>query len=149
VERSEIPVAQTVRITPNLTLPLAELDFRFSRSGGPGGQNVNKVNSKVTLLFDVRASSSLTDQQKARILHTLTGRISKNGILQLSSSEHRTQSLNKVAAIVRFKALLAQALTTQKTRKSTRPSRGAKERRIAAKKKRAQLKKQRKNVGYE
>ncbi|PID72147.1 MAG: aminoacyl-tRNA hydrolase [Desulfobulbus propionicus] len=138
-----------MHIAPTLHLPFSELEFRFSRSSGPGGQNVNKVNSRVTLLFDVKRSPFLTEQQKIRIVNVLGGRVSKAGVLQLSSSEHRTQSVNKEAVIARFRALLAQALVEQKKRKRTKPSRAAKERRIAAKKKRAQLKSQRKHVGYE
>lgn len=135
-----------VAITASLAIPLRELEFRFSRSGGPGGQNVNKVNSKVTLFFNVSLSPSLNNSQKSLVLHRLASRISQQGVLQLSASEHRTQKANKDAVLLRFANLIKQALVVQKPRKKTKPSRGSKERRIASKKKRAVVKQHRQKV---
>ena len=139
-------IENLVVITPSLAIPLRELEFRFSRSGGPGGQNVNKVNSKVTLYFNVSLSPSLNGSQRSLLSFRLASRISQQGVLQLTASEHRTQKANKDAIILRFANLLRQALVVQKTRKKTKPSRGSKERRITSKKKRAVVKQQRQKV---
>ena len=135
-----------VVITPSLAIPLRELEFRFSRSGGPGGQNVNKVNSKVTLYFNVSLSPSLNGSQKSLLSFRLASRISQLGVLQLAASEHRTQKANRDAVLIRFANLVKQALVVQKPRKKTKPSRGSKERRIASKKQRAVVKQQRQKV---
>lgn len=105
--------------------------FTFRRAGG---QNVNKVNSKVTLFFNISQSQSLSSSQKSLLSFRLASRISQQGVLQLAASEHRTQKANKDAVILRFAGLLRQALVVQKPRKKTKPSRGSKERRITSKK---------------
>lgn len=136
-----------VRVTSSLALPLTELQLSFSRSSGAGGQNVNKVNTKATLHFDVLSSQSLTDQQKERIIERLPSRLSKDQVLYLSASEHRSQKENRAAVIERFSALLRYALTPPpKKRKATRPSKKAIERRLEAKRKRASIKQQRGKV---
>ena len=145
-KQGEVATENLVVITPNLAIPLRELEFRFSRSGGPGGQNVNKVNSKVTLFFNVSLSPSLTGAQQSLLSSRLASRISQQGVLQLAASEHRTQKANRDAVLIRFANLLRQALVVQKPRKKTKPSRGSKERRIASKKKRAVVKQQRQKV---
>jgi len=114
-----------------------ELSFEYTRSGGPGGQNVNKLNTRVTVLFDVAASPSLSDEQKARIHRKLPTRISSGGVLRVSSQRHRTQAANKAAAIERLRELLREALTRTPVRKKTRVPRGAVERRLQAKKRRS------------
>ncbi|MBM9512662.1 alternative ribosome rescue aminoacyl-tRNA hydrolase ArfB [Desulfogranum marinum] len=146
VKQGSIATENMVAITPSLAIPLRELEFRFSRSGGPGGQNVNKVNSKVTLFFNISQSQSLSSSQKSLLSFRLASRISQQGVLQLAASEHRTQKANKDAVILRFAGLLRQALVVQKPRKKTKPSRGSKERRITSKKKRAVVKQQRRKV---
>ena len=145
-KQGEVATENLVVITPNLAIPLRELEFRFSRSGGPGGQNVNKVNSKVTLFFNVSLSPSLNGAQQSLLSSRLASRISQQGVLQLAASEHRTQKANRDAVLIRFANLLRQALVVQKPRKKTKPSRGSKERRIASKKKRAVVKQQRQKV---
>ena len=107
-----------------------ELSFTFTRSGGPGGQNVNKVNTRATLWFDVEGSRSLGDSEKAVIRKRLTGRISKDGRLHIVSMRHRTQAANRFAALERFYTLLAEALRPRPIRKATRTPRSAKERRL-------------------
>ena len=91
-----------VRISDNLEIPDGELSFRYSRSSGPGGQNVNKVATKVTLLFAVADSAALSEHQKAVVAERLANRIAKDGVLHLSSERHRTRSANQRDAVERF-----------------------------------------------
>lgn len=117
-----------------------ELRFTFQRSGGPGGQNVNKVNTRVTLLFDLLASPSLTAEQKELIGRRLATRISRDGVLRVVSSRHRTQSANRRAALARFVELLTAALHVEKPRKPTRIPPAARRRRREEKASRARVK---------
>ncbi|MDD5562892.1 MAG: alternative ribosome rescue aminoacyl-tRNA hydrolase ArfB [Thermoanaerobaculaceae bacterium] len=135
-----------IEIAPGFAIPDAELGFAASRSGGPGGQNVNKVATRVTLTFDVGSSPSLTDEQRSRIRSRLARRISKDGVLQVVSQRHRTQGANRAAALARFVELLQAALAADLPRLATRPSRGAKERRVEEKKLRARAKESRRRV---
>ena len=135
-------------ITPSVCIPLSELSFTFSRSSGKGGQHVNKVNSRVTLWFDVTASESLTQDQKQLIRRRLAGRINKQGVLLLDSDRRRSQGANREDAVSRFASLLRDALHVDKTRRRTKPSRGAKKRRLQAKKHRSRLKQQRGRKSY-
>ncbi|WP_255417135.1 alternative ribosome rescue aminoacyl-tRNA hydrolase ArfB [Proteiniphilum sp. X52] len=101
---------------------VGECVFTAVRSSGSGGQNVNKVASKVVLSFDVNASDTLTDIQKRLILVKLSNRVNKNGVLQVSSDSERTQWLNKKAAIGKFRILIRQALKTETKRIATKPT---------------------------
>jgi ribosome-associated protein len=132
-----------IRITDQLTIPEYELWFTTARSGGPGGQHVNKVNSRVTLWFDVASSPSLSDMQKRRIMTRLATRVNRDGILRVVSQQHRSQTANRDIAIERFMALLREALTEVPTRHKTRVSAAAKRRRLNEKKQRSQIKQQR------
>lgn len=132
--------SRLIRITEDLSLPSEEVRFTFSRSGGPGGQNVNKLNSRATLWFDVENSPSLTAYQKLKIRRSLAGRINKDGVLQVAAEQHRTQKANRDDALQRFTELLAAALAEKKVRKKTRMSAGAREKRLQAKKRRSLLK---------
>jgi ribosome-associated protein len=109
---------------------MAEVRFRTSRSGGPGGQNVNKTETKVELLFDVRGSPSLAEPIRERIVKALGARLAADGTLRVVSSVHRSQLANKKAAISRFQALLAGALKPRKRRVATRPSKASAARRM-------------------
>lgn len=129
-----------IGINPHLSLPDDEIRFTFSRSGGPGGQNVNKVNTRATLWFDVVGSPTLSENQKERILRRLGNRISNDGVLQVVSMQFRTQKANRDDALRRFTALLAAALLEQPKRGKTRIPRRAKEARLKTKKKRSRLK---------
>jgi ribosome-associated protein len=129
-----------IEIAPGLALADAEVRFVASRSQGPGGQNVNKVASRVTLLFDVDGSPSLTESQRRRLRERLPGRISGDGILRVSSQRHRSQAANRRAALERFAALLAEALRPRTSRVATRPTAASRERRIADKRRRAYVK---------
>ncbi len=135
-------------ITPSVSIPLLELSFTFSRSSGSGGQHVNKVNSRVTLWFDIAASESLTQDQKQLISERLAGRINKQGVLRLDADRRRSQGANREDAVSRFASLLRDALHVDKTRRKTKPSQGAKKRRLQAKKHRSRLKKQRGKKSY-
>jgi ribosome-associated protein len=111
-----------------------ELDFTASRSSGPGGQNVNKVNSKITLKFDVAHSQILTDEEKHIILTRLSGQLTKDGVLQLSSQDQRSQLENKEAVIKKLEWLIAKAFEKKKARKKSKPSHTAIQKRIKSKK---------------
>jgi ribosome-associated protein len=116
-----------VRVSPSLAVPLAELHLRFSPSGGPGGQHANKVNTRVELRFDISGSPSLGPRQRARLLERLGPE------LRLVADDERSQLRNRQLAVDRFRQRMADALRVEKARRPTRPSRGAKERRLAAK----------------
>lgn len=132
-----------IQITPNLAIDPAEIEFTFSRSPGPGGQNVNKVATKAQLRFDIGASASLSDYQKRIIRRELATRITKDDQLLVTCWRHRSQAANREGAIERFQALLADALRPVKKRRPTKPSRGSKERRLADKRKRSDIKRMR------
>ncbi len=121
----------------------SEFTFTASRSSGPGGQNVNKVSSKVMLCFQVSNSMLLTDNEKERINEKLANKINSDGVLQITSQSERTQLANKERCIEKFHELVKQALTIPKRRKRTRPSKAAVQRRIDAKKKLSEKKKSR------
>jgi len=135
-----------VPITNSLAIPESELRFRFSRSSGPGGQHVNRSATQVELLFDVAHSPSLSNEQRARILEALRTRIDREGVLHIFASGSRSQLQNRDQAIHRFQALLRRALHAPRARHPTRPSAAARERRLAAKRRRSQLKAERRHV---
>ena len=130
-------------INDNLTIPDDELTFEFSRSSGPGGQNVNKVSTRATLLFDVSGSPSLTEEQRSRIMHQLQTRITKTGVLRVTSQKHRSQSANREAARERFAELINTALQRPRPRRKTKLPKGVRERRLKDKKQRSMLKRNR------
>jgi len=136
-----------IEITAGLAIPEGELSFAASRSGGPGGQNVNKVATRITLAFDVAGSPSLTDEQKALIRTRLATRISREGVLRVVSQRHRTQGGNRRAALERFIELLRGALAEEVPRVPTRPHRASRDRRVASKKLHARLKESRRHPG--
>jgi ribosome-associated protein len=119
----------------------SELTFSASRSSGPGGQNVNKVNSKVTLQFDVKDSAILTAEEKEILLRRLSTRITRDGVLRISAQDGRSQLQNKEAAIEKFDKIIGKALERKKARKATKPSKGAVQERINKKKKHGEKKK--------
>ena len=127
-------------IGDDLHIPDSELSFRYSRSSGPGGQNVNKVATKVTLLFDVRSSPSLTEDQRALVERRLANRISKDGILHVTSERHRTRSANQRETVSRFRNLLVEALRQKAVRKKTGVPVSSKKRRLESKRRRAEIK---------
>lgn len=132
-----------IEVNGTVTIPEDELKFTASRSSGPGGQNVNKLNTRVTLWFDVLNSTDLSDSQKQLVLKRLGSRINKDGVLQVDSQQYRSQSANRNAAVENFKELLAEALKRKKPRRKTLIPRAAKEARIREKKLRGGLKRKR------
>jgi ribosome-associated protein len=135
-----------IEITPTLRIPRAELDYRATRSGGPGGQHVNTSSTRIELTWDVGGSPSLDDAQRNRILEKLANRIDERGVLRLTSSGSRSQHQNREDVTERFARLIAQALHVPKPRKKTRPSKASKEARLLSKKRRSQTKKQRREI---
>jgi ribosome-associated protein len=132
-----------VRINRSVAIPMAELRFAFTRSSGPGGQHVNKASTQVELAFDVAGSPSLTEEEKTRIAGKLGGYMSKEGVLRLTCQTTRSQRQNRAEVVERFQELLRQTLAKPKKRKPTRPTKASVERRLAAKKQRSALKRQR------
>ena len=124
-------------------IPDEELSFTTSRSGGPGGQNVNKLETRVTVRFDVARSPSLTEEQRQRLLEQLATRITREGVLHVTSQKHRTQAENREAAVARLRELTAEALREEIPRKATRVPKAARRRRLEQKKRRGQRKRER------
>jgi ribosome-associated protein len=132
-----------LRLTPSLAIPAAELQWRFSRSSGPGGQNVNTTDSRVELVFDLARTASLPPTLQTRALRRLEGKLVEGSVV-IAASEHRSQWQNRVAAQRRLVALLTEAIKPPPPpRRPTRPTRGSQERRLAAKKQRGAIKGQR------
>jgi ribosome-associated protein len=129
-----------VRINDQVAIDDGELGFEFSRSSGPGGQNVNKVETKVRLLFDVRASASLTTDQRDRIEERLATRITKDHVLHVTSQRHRTREANRRAAIERFAELLDEALAEKEPRIPRKVPKAQRKRRLESKRRRSQKK---------
>ena len=144
-----MPEETVLQINDSLWIPRAELTYRATRSGGPGGQHVNTSSSRVELAWDVGASPSLTDEQRALIQAKLANRINSEGVLLLTGSESRSQHQNREAVTARFVELVAQSLVIPKKRKKTKPSRAAKEARLQEKKKRSATKKMRSAVSHD
>lgn len=138
---------ELVWITDQLAIPLAELEFRFSRSGGPGGQHVNRSATRVELRFDVAHSPSLSEEQRQRALERLAGRLDSEGVLRVVAESERSQWRNRQEAVERFRMLLRQALHIPRRRRRTRLPAWARERRLAEKRRRSEIKRHRGRVG--
>lgn len=129
-----------LRIDDTLSVPRAELTYRATRAGGPGGQHVNTSSTRVELSWDVAHSPSLSDEQRARILEKLANRIDQEGVLRLTDAGSRSQHQNRERVTARFQELIARALRVPKPRKRTRPPKAAKEERLREKKRRGEVK---------
>ncbi len=144
-----IAMEQSLRITSHRTIAVSEIQFRFSRSGGAGGQNVNKVSTRVELVFDVVHSPSLSERQKALITSRLKSRISSDGCLTISSQESRSQWRNREIAIQKFVALISQAIKQTAPRIATKTTKSSRERRLKGKKLESKKKEARRRLDLE
>jgi ribosome-associated protein len=133
-------MAEVVRVSPEIAIPVSELEFRASRASGPGGQGVNTTDSRVELRFDLAGSPSLPPEAKARALRRLGPRLDASGVLRVVAQNRRSQLANRRAAIERFTELLAAALAAPRPRRPTRPTRAAAARRVEAKRRRSATK---------
>lgn len=122
------------------TIPESELEFRFFRSGGPGGQNVNKVSTAVQMRFDARNSPSLSEPVRARLMKLAGSRLTLDGVVLISAVRFRTQERNRADAIARLQAMVDEASIAPTYRVPTRPTRASKERRLDGKAKRSTIK---------
>jgi ribosome-associated protein len=138
-----------LRVTPTIRIPLRELTFQASRSGGPGGQHVNTSSTRVELWWDAASSQSLSPDERARVLTQLASRLTEEGQLRVVSAATRSQAQNRALAIERFREILARALAVPKRRRPTRPSRATKERRLAQKRRQSERKRERRRDGGE
>jgi ribosome-associated protein len=134
---------ERIRITRSVSLPKSEIAFRFSRSSGPGGQHAQRTETRVEALFDVAASTALTDRQKARVLAKV------GPVLRVVAQDERSQWQNRELAIERLVDALRDALAVRRTRRPTRPSRQAVERRLEEKRRRAARKRERRPPGLD
>jgi ribosome-associated protein len=140
-------VNSVLRVTGSVIIPTSELVWKFSRSGGPGGQGVNTTDSKAELRFDLAATTAIPEHLKARALQRLQPRLVE-GALVVTASEHRSQLDNRRAALTRLVATLARAMAPPaKKRRPTRPSAGAVQSRLDKKKRRGRLKRERRYLG--
>jgi ribosome-associated protein len=138
-----MPHDNALEVNTELRIPLSELEYRASRSGGPGGQHVNTSSSRIELWWDVAGSPSLNEEQRTRLLQRLASKLDGNGRLRLVGSEFRSQLRNREEATERLRSLVAAALVIPKKRKPTKPSRAAKAARLEAKRRRAATKQRR------
>ncbi len=137
-------LATHIVITHSLKIPIAELKFKTSRSGGPGGQNVNKLETRVEVVFDIANSQSISEPIRYRLLKTLSSQLDSSGILHVVAQETRSQWKNKQLAIERVTGILKSALVVRKKRVATKPTHTAREVRIHTKKARSNTKRLRK-----
>lgn len=135
-----------LEVRRGLVIPAAELEELASRASGPGGQNVNKVSTRVTLRWSVTDSKALSPAQRARLLERLGTRLTRHGVLVVNASRMRSRVRNRELARERLAELVADALTVQRSRTATRPTRASKQRRQVAKQQRSQLKRRRGRV---
>jgi ribosome-associated protein len=123
-----------LNVTPALAIPRSELQYRATRSSGPGGQHVNTSSTRIELLWDLGGSTAISDEERARIREKLSGRLDADGMLRVVASDQRSQIQNRRAADERLAALVRNALHIPKKRRATKPTKAAKEKRLAEKK---------------
>ena len=135
--------ADYLNVTPALSIPRSELEYRATRSSGPGGQHVNTSSTRIELLWALNESRAISDEQRDRIRVKLAARLDSEGKVRVVASDRRSQGQNKQAADERLAALIVHALHVPKKRKATKPTRAAKERRLLSKKRQSDKKRNR------
>jgi ribosome-associated protein len=130
-------------VTPELSIPIAEIVLRATPSSGPGGQHVNRSSTRIEATWNVAGSPALTEAQRARLRLRLASRLDSDGDLHVVASDHRSQRQNRTAALERLAGIVGRALAVPKARRATRPTRASKERRLESKKRRGDTKRQR------
>lgn len=135
-----------LHITSRIVIPDDELAFSFARSSGPGGQNVNKVNSKATLRWNITASAALPDDVRSRFLKLYANRLTNDGEILITSQESRDQPKNIAICLEKLRGMIQQVLMAPKKRRPTKPTKGSKQRRLNDKKQRSELKAGRRNI---
>lgn len=138
-----------LRVTRSVTIPASELEFRYVRSGGPGGQHANKTSTKVELTWDVLGSSALGPRQRARLLDNLGPRVEASGLLRVRSDKYRSQTRNREDAVERLSDLIATGLQVRKDRIATKPTTTAKRKRLDQKRRRSEVKQGRKRPSFD
>jgi ribosome-associated protein len=132
-----------LNVTPSLSIPRAELQYRATRAGGPGGQHVNTSSTRIELLWDLSGSRAVTDEERERLRTKLAPRLDSEGMVRVVASDHRSQAQNREAADARLAALVRHALHVPKKRRATKPTRAAKEKRLSEKKRQSDKKRNR------
>jgi ribosome-associated protein len=130
-------------VTPELSIPRSEIQYRATRAGGPGGQHVNTSSTRIELLWDLNGSQAVTDEQRDRLRLKLAPRLDSEGMVRIVASDRRSQGQNKQSADERLAALVRHALHVPKKRRATKPTRAAKEKRLVEKKKNSNKKRER------
>jgi len=130
-------------VGPHLTIPRAELQYRASRAGGPGGQHVNTSSTRIELLWDLTRSTAVSDELRGRLLEKLASRLDADGMVRVVASDRRSQLQNRQAAEDRLVALVSKALVVPKKRRATRPTKASREARLTDKKRRGERKRNR------
>jgi ribosome-associated protein len=127
-------------VSPNVSIPESELVVRASRAGGAGGQHVNKTSTRIEVVWNIRTSNAITEEQRDRLLARLAPRLSSEGEIRIVASEMRSQRQNRERALERLHEVVSWALEVPKTRKRTKPTRASKEARLASKRRRSERK---------
>ena len=137
------PEPEALVVTPTVRIPVSELELRAITGSGPGGQHVNRSATRVVLRWNVRSTKALSDEQRTRVSAKLASRLDGEGAIRIVAGEFRSQQQNRRAALERLVAIVERALIVHKTRKATKPTRGAIERRLTEKRQRAHTKRDR------
>jgi ribosome-associated protein len=130
-------------VTPSLAIPRTELQYRATRSGGPGGQHVNTSSTRIELLWDLAGSRAVSEEERERLKAKLAARLDASGMVRVVASDHRSQAQNRAAADARLAALVRQSLHVPKKRRATKPTRASKEKRLSEKKRQSEKKRDR------
>ena len=133
-------------VTPDLAIPRSELEYRATKSGGPGGQHVNTSSTRIELLWDLPGSTAITEEQRERLRSKLAARLDAEGKVRIVASDRRSRGQNRQAADTRLAAVVRAALVIPKKRRATKPTRASKEKRLSDKKRRGERKRERRDI---